>query len=112
MKLHVVSSGIKALIFDESLKYSQMNRLCCGGHGYSMSSGLNQVIQELDAGCTYEGDNIVLYLQIARYLLKCAQNGANPHLNIPELQNIQSTSFFRPFQVYFDFYNQLYNKLS
>ncbi len=47
-------------MFTDCLKFAQSNRLCCGGHGYSAASGLSQIIQEADAACTYEGDNVIL----------------------------------------------------
>ncbi len=109
-KLHALSSGLKSTVFDLLLKFSQSNRLCCGGHGYSASSGLPQIIQEADAGCTYEGDNIVLYLQTARYLLKCAQKGVSPHLELSTINEIKSSKFYQNLQTYIHIYNQLFEK--
>ncbi len=110
IKLHAISSGLKALVFGDCLKYAQSNRLCCGGHGYSASSGLSQIIQEADAGCTYEGDNIVLYLQTARYLLKCAQKGLSPHLELPNMNEIKSSSVYHHFKEYIQLFEQLYEE--
>jgi hypothetical protein len=111
----VVSSGLKAVAFGDCLKFAQLNRLCCGGHGYSASSGLGQLISEADAGCTYEGDNVVLLLQTARYLLKCAQKGVSPHL---ELQRSASTTqnsktrelYKKRFESYFAVFASLYEE--
>ena len=86
-KLHAITAGLKAMSFYNCLKHAQSNRLCCGGHGYSLASGLPQIIQEADAGCSYEGDNIVLLLQTARYLLKCVQSGVSPHFQFEKLHN-------------------------
>lgn len=41
-------------------------RLACGGHGYSHASGLPEIYSFAVAGCTYEGENIVMLLQVAR----------------------------------------------
>lgn len=109
-KLHALSSGLKSTVFDLLLKFSQSNRLCCGGHGYSASSGLSQIIQEADAGCTYEGDNIVLYLQTARYLLKCAQKGISPHLELPTMNEIKASSLYHYFKEYIQLFEQLYEE--
>jgi len=40
--------------------------LSCGGHGYSLSSGIPKIYTTTTAACTYEGENTVLYLQTAR----------------------------------------------
>jgi acyl-CoA oxidase len=102
---------LKSLAFGDCLKFAQQNRLCCGGHGYSASSGLGQIIQEADAGCTYEGDNIVLLLQTARYLLKCNQKGINPHLEMTNSTELKSSSLFKTrFETYFNIFYLLYEE--
>ncbi len=47
-------------------RFSQICRVACGGHGFLVASGIKTVNNMLDAGCTYEGDNAVLYQQTAR----------------------------------------------
>jgi acyl-CoA oxidase len=108
--LHAVTSGLKALVYNDGLRYAQSNRLCCGGHGYSASSGLGQIIQDMDAGCTYEGDNVVLLLQTARYLLKCAQKGISPHLELSDMERIKTLPFFKQFEALFQIYYKLYDE--
>ena len=49
-------------------------RKACGGHGYSHYSGLPSLITEYLANLTHEGENTILYLQVARYLLKSWKN--------------------------------------
>jgi acyl-CoA oxidase len=105
-----MSSAIKAFSFDNCLQFTQIARLCCGGHGYSASSGLSQLIQEADAGCTYEGDNIVLYLQTARYLLKCAQKSESPHLKLHNEKKLLNSEVGQKYKVLIDQYNQLYDQ--
>lgn len=109
-KFHAMSSALKALSFDESLKFTHLCRLCCGGHGYSLASGLPQLVAETEAGCTYEGDNIILFLQTARYLLKCAQNGVSPHFDLPQMNEITSSQLYSYFANYIDIFNRLYNE--
>lgn len=41
-----------------------------GGHGTSYYSGLPQLMNEYVAHNTHEGENTVMYLQTARYVLK------------------------------------------
>lgn len=39
-------------------------RRCCGGHGYSLPSGLPTLFASYVQNATWEGDNNVLYLQV------------------------------------------------
>jgi hypothetical protein len=39
-----------------------------------LASGLPQWLSKSVAGCTYEGDNLVMLLQLSRYLMKCAKD--------------------------------------
>ena len=41
-------------------------RLACGGHGYSLASGIPKIYATCTPACTYEGENTVLLLQTAR----------------------------------------------
>ena len=41
-----------------------------GGHGTSYYSGMPQILNEYVANNTHEGENTVMYLQTARYILK------------------------------------------
>lgn len=45
-------------------------RLTCGGQGYSVLSGLPQLLASYVQNCTWEGDNNVMCLQMARFLVK------------------------------------------
>uniref|UniRef100_A0AC34PVX0 Acyl-CoA oxidase n=1 Tax=Panagrolaimus sp. JU765 TaxID=591449 RepID=A0AC34PVX0_9BILA len=68
--LHAFASGIKAVsTYQASLGIEQC-RMSCGGHGYSLASGLPQLYSSGVASCTYEGENMVMLLQLARYLRK------------------------------------------
>lgn len=44
-------------------------RLACGGHGYMSSSNLPNIYTQITASEIYEGENTVLLLQTARYVL-------------------------------------------
>ncbi len=44
-----------------------MCRVACGGHGFLVGSGLVGLKNSIDAGCSVEGDNTVLFQQTARY---------------------------------------------
>ncbi|XP_069106386.1 peroxisomal acyl-coenzyme A oxidase 1-like [Argopecten irradians] len=70
-ELHALSSGLKAFASWECTKGIEECRMACGGHGYSHASGLPKIYVDLTPGCTYEGENTVMMLQTARYLMKC-----------------------------------------
>ncbi|XP_067907728.1 peroxisomal acyl-coenzyme A oxidase 2-like isoform X2 [Heterodontus francisci] len=69
-ELHALTAGMKALISDTCSAGVEVCRRACGGHGYSMLSGLPTLYTQLVASCTYEGENTVMQLQTARFLIK------------------------------------------
>lgn len=64
--IHALSSGLKALVTFEVQQGIEQCRLSCGGHGYSHASGFPELSAFSCGSCTYEGDNIVLLLQVAK----------------------------------------------
>ncbi|PSC69663.1 peroxisomal acyl-coenzyme A oxidase 1-like [Micractinium conductrix] len=71
-ELHALSSGLKALSTDIAATGIETARRQCGGHGYMLASGLPTLFNSYVQNCTWEGDNNVMYLQTARYLMKAA----------------------------------------
>ena len=69
-KLHALSSGLKAFCTDVASVGIEECRRTCGGHGYSVLSGLPTIYTSYVQNVTWEGDNNVMYLQMARYLIK------------------------------------------
>ncbi|XP_068216006.1 peroxisomal acyl-coenzyme A oxidase 1-like [Palaemon carinicauda] len=69
-ELHALSSGIKALGASDASSGIEICRLACGGHGYMASSNLPRLYTGTTCAITYEGENTVLWLQVARYLVK------------------------------------------
>lgn len=63
-------SCLKAVCTNEATQAIEVCRLACGGHGYLNSAGFNELYQMATAAQTYEGENTVLLLQTARYLIK------------------------------------------
>ncbi|XP_044531601.1 peroxisomal acyl-coenzyme A oxidase 2 [Gracilinanus agilis] len=96
-ELHALSSGMKAFISDYCILGAETCRRACGGHGYSLLSGLPSLVTKLSASCTYEGENTVLYLQTARYLVKSylqiqSSQGSGSHMVLPQtIQYFTST---------------------
>ncbi|XP_062581681.1 peroxisomal acyl-coenzyme A oxidase 1-like [Saccostrea cucullata] len=68
--LHAVLCGLKAFSTWVCTSGIETCRLCCGGHGYSHASGLPKLYTMATPGCTYEGENNVMMLQLARFLIK------------------------------------------
>ncbi|XP_043971390.1 peroxisomal acyl-coenzyme A oxidase 1 isoform X1 [Gambusia affinis] len=69
-ELHALSAGLKAFTTWETNAAIEVCRMSCGGHGYSRSSALPDIYVEFTPTCTYEGENTVMMLQTARYLVK------------------------------------------
>ncbi|KAK6478137.1 peroxisomal acyl-coenzyme A oxidase 1 isoform X1 [Huso huso] len=70
-ELHALSAGLKAFTTWIATAGIEMCRMACGGHGYSRCSGLPDIYVTFTPTCTYEGENTVMMLQTARYLVKC-----------------------------------------
>ncbi|KAJ1394064.1 Acyl-coenzyme A oxidase, N-terminal [Sesbania bispinosa] len=67
---HACTAGLKSLTTSVTSDGIEECRKLCGGHGYLCSSGLPELFAVYVPTCTYEGDNIVLLLQVARHLMK------------------------------------------
>ncbi|CAH9117963.1 unnamed protein product [Cuscuta epithymum] len=69
-EVHACTAGLKSLTTSATADGIEECRKLCGGHGYLCSSGLPELFAVYVPACTYEGDNTVLLLQVARVLLK------------------------------------------
>ncbi|KAH1249118.1 Peroxisomal acyl-coenzyme A oxidase 1 [Glycine max] len=67
---HACTAGLKSLTTSATADGIEECRKLCGGHGYLCSSGLPELFAVYIPTCTYEGDNTVLLLQVARHLIK------------------------------------------
>ncbi|CAN1834694.1 Peroxisomal acyl-coenzyme A oxidase 1 [Linum perenne] len=67
---HACTAGLKSLTTSATADAIEECRKLCGGHGYLCSSGLPELFAVYVPACTYEGDNVVLLLQVARFLMK------------------------------------------
>lgn len=65
-QLHALSCGLKALSSTDATRGIDVCRLACGGHGYLASSNLPRIYTSTTAAITYEGENTVMWLQVAR----------------------------------------------
>lgn len=71
--LHATSSALKSLCTTIGADGIEECRRACGGHGFSMSSGLPQIYTESMTGFTPEGDNWLLTQQTAKYVYGVVQ---------------------------------------
>jgi len=67
---HAAASGCKAVYSNTLVDGIEIIRRACGGHGYSAYSRFPDLFSEFSTFPTYEGENYVLLLQTARYLVK------------------------------------------
>uniref|UniRef100_A0A9J8DFT6 Acyl-coenzyme A oxidase n=2 Tax=Cyprinus carpio TaxID=7962 RepID=A0A9J8DFT6_CYPCA len=100
-ELHALSAGLKAFTTWVANAGIELCRMSCGGHGYSRCSSLPDIYVTFTPTCTYEGENTVMMLQTARYLVKSYKQaragqqltGTVSYLNEPQ-SRIQPTSNF------------------
>lgn len=71
---------------NEATQAVQTCRLACGGHGYLASSAFNDIYGSVTAAQTYEGENTVLFLQTARYLIKAWGQALNNEQLTPTVE--------------------------
>ncbi|XP_054635962.1 peroxisomal acyl-coenzyme A oxidase 1 isoform X4 [Dunckerocampus dactyliophorus] len=96
-ELHALSAGLKAFTTWAANSAIEVCRMSCGGHGYSRSSALPDIYVEFTPTCTYEGENTVMMLQTARYLMKSYRqaragqllHGIVSYLNEADHQRVQ-----------------------
>lgn len=69
-ELHSLSCCLKVVSTNEVAQTVQTCRLACGGHGFLNSSGFHDIYGNVVAAQHYEGENTILLLQTARYLIK------------------------------------------
>lgn len=69
-ELHALSCCLKAVCTNEGAEAVEVCRRACGGHGYLAASGFSDIYKSMTAAQTYEGENTVLLLQTARFLMK------------------------------------------
>ncbi|XP_061474753.1 peroxisomal acyl-coenzyme A oxidase 2 [Rhineura floridana] len=92
-ELHALASGIKVIATEYCSAGVEVCQKACGGHGYSLLSGLPSLCSRLMASCIYEGENTVLLLQTARFLIKCLGMSRSGHPLPSSVAYLSSKSF-------------------
>lgn len=99
-ELHSIACCLKAVSTADAAEGVEKCRLSCGGHGYMTSSNFPQTYGMVTAACTYEGENTVLLLQTARYLMKVwprviAKQSLTPAVSyLHEVNQLKGSYFF------------------
>lgn len=75
---HMLMAGLKAWSTETAGDGAETARKACGGHGYLMMSGLPEIVNSTTACCTFEGENTVMWKQVANYLMKGVAATARP----------------------------------
>ncbi|KAL2632344.1 hypothetical protein R1flu_017030 [Riccia fluitans] len=91
-EVHACTAGLKSLTTSYTSKSIEECRMLCGGHGYLCDSGLPELYAAYVPACTYEGDNVILLFQVARFLMKSLSQvgmGKKPTGEAAYLGNIQ-----------------------
>ncbi|KAL3663905.1 hypothetical protein V7S43_010795 [Phytophthora oleae] len=71
--IHGTMSGFKAFCTWDVHEGIDACRQSCGGNGYSKYTGLAELFADFSAMVTFEGDNTVMALQTAHYLLRAVE---------------------------------------
>jgi acyl-CoA oxidase len=66
----MLTCGLKAWSTQTAADGAEEARKMCGGHGYLAMSGIPGIVTSVTATCTFEGENFVMWGQVAKYLLK------------------------------------------
>ncbi|KAI9743446.1 MAG: hypothetical protein M1818_002758 [Claussenomyces sp. TS43310] len=69
--MHMLAAGLKAWATQTAADGAEDARKCCGGQGYITASGLPEIVASVTATATFEGENYVMWQQVARFLLRC-----------------------------------------
>ena len=89
-ELHAISCCLKAVCTNEAVESIQICRRACGGHGYLNSSGFHDCYGNAAAAQAYEGENTVMFLQTARFLMKALQKALNGEKLTPTVQYFET----------------------
>nr|CAG4709064.1 unnamed protein product [Naegleria fowleri] len=82
---HAIVSGVKAYICEYATPALRELRVACGGHGYSNNNRIGILMNDMCVFGTAEGDSIVLYQQLAKYLFDKAKKKSASSATLKEI---------------------------
>lgn len=90
-EMHALSCCLKAICSADAAAGVETSRLSCGGHGFMDCSNFPTIYGMSTAVCTYEGENTVMLLQTARYLVKVYGQALSGDKLVPTVAYISET---------------------
>ncbi|KAJ8020856.1 Peroxisomal acyl-coenzyme A oxidase 1 [Holothuria leucospilota] len=75
-ELHSTTAGLKAFATQRACEGLEVLRMACGGHGFSSASAFPEIYGIFAPSCTLEGENTVMLLQTARFLVKTVRQAS------------------------------------
>lgn len=82
--LHMILCSQKASYTNKLLLNTEVCRRACGGHGYLDYARFHDIFSEFAPVATYEGENTVLHLQAARFLVKAYEKSMKDSSRLSE----------------------------
>eukprot|EP01062_Namystynia_karyoxenos_P055911 TRINITY_DN46923_c0_g1_i1.p1 TRINITY_DN46923_c0_g1~~TRINITY_DN46923_c0_g1_i1.p1 ORF type:complete len:710 (+),score=320.27 TRINITY_DN46923_c0_g1_i1:81-2132(+) len=100
-ELHATLSGLKAWSTVWAHQDIEDCRKACGGQGFLLSSGIAEISRSYTEAVTVEGEQVILSLQAARFLMKAAAAvqagqpvaGSVTYLKDPPMQPVRVASY-------------------
>lgn len=89
-EMHSLTSALKAAMTSIVCDNMEICRRACGGHGFMLAAGIPLHLCSYAPQVTYEGDFVILSIQVGRELLKLLQikiKGGNMLMNRPDSVN-------------------------
>lgn len=91
-ELHALACCLKSVCSQDAAAGVEICRMACGGHGFMNSSGLPATYGFAAAAATYEGENTIMLLQTARYLIKAWKQALNGEKMVPTVAYLEAAA--------------------
>eukprot|EP01133_Synstelium_polycarpum_P003600 gene3600-4124_t len=82
-EIHVLASGLKAYASWSARNALQDCREACGGQGFLSDNLVGIFKSEIEIYTTFEGDNVLMYQQVAKFILTEARRKPPPEYSAP-----------------------------